>query len=72
MSGHWMKMGRTLTGAVDAYNKGIGSFENRVLVTARKLKDMGITQGEVEIEAIEAIDTIARIPLEQLESTPSE
>ncbi len=72
LSGHWMKMGRSLTGAVDAYNKGMGSFETRVLVTARKLKEMGITQGEVEIDAIEAIEALPRTPLEHLESTPTE
>lgn len=62
MSGHWSKMGRALTGAVDAYNKGMGSLETRVLVSARKLKEMGITQAEIEIDPIETIDTSPRSP----------
>ncbi len=63
MSGHWTKMGRSLTSAVDAYNKGMGSLETRVLVTARKLKEMGITQGEIEIDPIETIDSFPRSPI---------
>lgn len=62
MSGHWSKMGRSLNGAVEAYNKGMGSFETRVLVTARKLKEMGITQGEVTLEPIETVDSSPRLP----------
>ena len=60
MNDHWGKMGRALNGAVDAYNKGIGSLETRVLVTARKLKEMGITQGEVEIEPLKPVENTPR------------
>ena len=40
----------------------MGSFETRVLVSARKLKDMGITQAEIAIEPVETIDNIPLIP----------
>lgn len=40
MSDHFAKMGRSLEGAVQAYNRGMGSLESRLLVTARKLKDL--------------------------------
>lgn len=63
MTGHWTKMGRTLTSAVDAYNKGMGSLETRVLVSARKLKEMGITQAEIAIDPIETIDNLPRPPV---------
>lgn len=56
MSSHWSKMGRSLGSAVEAYNKGMGSLETRVLVSARKLKDMGVTQGEIELDPIETIE----------------
>lgn len=36
MAGHLQRLGRSLTGSVDAYNSAIGSLESRVLVTARQ------------------------------------
>ncbi len=60
MNTHFSKMGRGLASAVEAYNKGIGSLESRVLVTARKFKDLGIAPSQVEIEEVESIDKIPR------------
>ena len=45
--------------ALDSYNKGVGSLEARVLVTARKFKERGAIAGE-EIEVLEPIDKLAR------------
>jgi hypothetical protein len=33
------KLGRSLTTAVDSYNRAVGALENRVLVSARRLGD---------------------------------
>jgi DNA recombination protein RmuC len=64
MTSHFAKMGRGLAGAVESYNKGIGSLESRVLVTARKFKEVGIAPGVVDIETIEPIEKITReLPL---------
>lgn len=60
MSTHFSKMGRSLSSAVENYNKGIGSLEMRVLVTARKFKEMGVVPGQLDIEEIEAIEKIPR------------
>lgn len=60
MNNHFVRMGRSLSGAVENYNKGIGSLEARVLVTARKFKEMGIVQGQVDIEETENIEKIPR------------
>jgi DNA recombination protein RmuC len=60
MSSHFAKMGRGLAGAVESYNKGVGSLESRVLVTARKFKDVGIAPGLVDIEVVEPIEKITR------------
>ncbi len=52
-------IGRNLDRAIESYNKGVGSLEARVLVTARKFKERGAITGD-EIEIQEPIDKTAR------------
>ncbi len=56
---HFSEIGRGLDRALEAYNKGVGSLEDRVLVTARKFKDRGAIAGD-EIDGVEPIDKSAR------------
>ncbi|MEP6706820.1 MAG: DNA recombination protein RmuC [Pyrinomonadaceae bacterium] len=56
---HFADIGHGLDRALDSYNKGVGSLEARVLVTARKFKERGAIAGE-EIETLEPIDKAAR------------
>jgi DNA recombination protein RmuC len=56
---HFADIGRGLDRAIESYNKGVGSLEARVLVTARKFKERGAIAGE-EIEILEPIDKTAR------------
>lgn len=51
---------RKLDGAVQTYNDLIGSYEGRVLVQARKFKDLGAASGE-EIAIQEQIKTTTRV-----------
>lgn len=44
---HVARLGTSLTGAVTAYNKAVGSLESRVLVSARKLAEMGVAHEEL-------------------------
>ncbi len=49
-----------LDGTVKAFNDVVGSYETRVLVTARKFKELGATSG-TEIDPLQPIDTVPRI-----------
>ena len=51
---------KRLDGAVQAYNSAAGSLEARVLVTARRLKDLKVTTAP-ELPPVESIDTIPRV-----------
>ncbi len=42
MAEHLSNLGQSLTRAVDHYDRLVGSFESRVLVSARKFKDLGV------------------------------
>ena len=57
---HFDDVRRKLDGAVQAYNSAAGSFENRVLVSARRLKELDVTTAE-DIPEIEPIDTVPRV-----------
>jgi DNA recombination protein RmuC len=47
MGDHLAKVGTSLSGAVTSYNKAIGSLEARVLVSARRLGDLGVSSDEL-------------------------
>ncbi|BCJ54069.1 hypothetical protein Asp14428_55440 [Actinoplanes sp. NBRC 14428] len=48
---HVGKLGASLGGAVTAYNRAVGSLESRVLVSARKLAEMGVSDEELAVPA---------------------
>jgi DNA recombination protein RmuC len=57
---YFSDIGKNLDRALESYNKGVGSLEARVLVTARKFKERGAIAGE-EIEILEPVDKSTRV-----------
>ncbi len=56
---HFAGIRKGLDSAVDAYNKAVGSLENRVLGAARRFKELGVSGGG-EIESLESLDKSTR------------
>ncbi len=47
MSGHMQTLQRSLGSTVEAYNRAVGSFESRVLVSARKFPALGVNGSDI-------------------------
>ncbi len=57
MNGHFMKLGKALSTASESYNHAMTTLESRVLVSARRLKEMGVGRGGKEIPEASSIET---------------
>lgn len=60
MNGHLDKLGRSLDTAVGSYNQAVGSWESRVLVSARRFGDLDV--GHDELERPRVVERGARVP----------
>jgi DNA recombination protein RmuC len=62
-AGHFAKVGRGLDTAVDSFNKAVSSFETRLLVTARKFPEHGVTNdGLPETKQLERKPVVMTAP----------
>ena len=68
MHAHWIKLGQAISHSVDAYNHAVASLESRVLVSARKLKQLGVGAKENPIPALKEVHKITR-SLEKIEES---
>src|SRR5258705_12321225 len=71
MADHLTRLGKSLGTATDSYNSAIASFESRVLVSARKFKEMGATSQDAEIIELRAVEGGVR-RLQSVPEKPSE
>ena len=60
MADHLVRVGKGLATATDSYNAAISSFESRVLVSARRFKDLGATSQDAEIIELRPVDALPR------------
>ncbi len=58
---HFSKLGRSLATAVDHYNSAIGTYETRVLISARKFEELKATPQAATIPPLEPIDRAPRL-----------
>lgn len=56
LTGHWVKLGKNLGSAMEAYNSASGTLESRVLVSARKFRDLESAPEGIEIDAPDPLD----------------
>lgn len=63
LAGHFAKLGRSLDSAVGHFNAAIGSYETRILTTARKFEELKAAPESESLPVTETIERTARIPL---------
>jgi DNA recombination protein RmuC len=66
LGGHWIDLGRNLARTVEAFNGAVGSLESRVLVSARRFRELGASASSADIEPVEPIEKAVR-PLKVLD-----
>ena len=59
LGGHWIDLGRNLARTVEAFNGAVGSLESRVLVSARRFRELGAS-ASAEIEPLEPVEKAIR------------
>jgi DNA recombination protein RmuC len=60
LTDHFAKLGRSLGNAVEHYNNTVGSFESRVLTTARKFEDLKAAAENTTLPVVEPVDSLPR------------
>jgi DNA recombination protein RmuC len=57
---HWSRVGKNLEEAVGAYNDSVASMERRVLVSARKFRDLKVAAEDKEIRDLNPVEVLPR------------
>lgn len=72
MTNHWTKVGKALNQAVDAYDDAGRSLEKRVLVSARRFKELRAAPDGAELPELEALGRTAKnLAAPETQTTPA-
>jgi len=63
LADHWAGVGKHLGEAVGAYNKATASLESRVLVSARRFRELQAVSGDKEIRDLAQVENQPRQPM---------
>ena len=59
---HWSRVGKNLSEAVGAYNKSVASMESRVLVSARKFRDLKVSGAGGDDKELPDLNPVESLP----------
>jgi len=60
LGGHWIELGRNLSRTVESFNGAVGSLESRVLVSARRFRELGAASSAANIDVVEPVERTPR------------
>ncbi len=72
LAGHFAKLGKSLDSAVGHFNSAVGSYETRVLSTARKFEELQAAPDGQSLETPARIEKAARLPMTEEEPDTDE
>ena len=73
LADHWGDVGRHIGNAVGAYNKSVATLESRVLVSARKFRDLKAAPDDKEIRDLSPVEAMPRsVQAPELQTLPRE
>jgi DNA recombination protein RmuC len=72
MAGHWSRVGKNLGDAVGAYNHAVASLESRVLVSARRFKELKAVPDGRDIGKIDQVEVLpCALPVFEPDAQPA-
>ena len=62
LSRHMAKLGRALESALKTYNGAVGSFDSRLLPSARRFEELKASAVDVQLDPLAEVEVLPRLP----------